>query len=80
MTDSNDRHDGREEGTTVRCARCRSVLAWGEDVFTVETGVCGPRGFVPLEAPLVFCSGDCVIRHFSDGVDDEPQQLARRVP
>lgn len=64
-----------------RCARCRSNIEYGEDLYTVEFGVMGPRGVVPLEAPLVFCSRECVVRHFQDEEDASPlRQQPRRVP
>ncbi len=62
------------------CAECRKKLELGEDVLTVESGVLGPRGIVPLEEPLVFCSALCMIGQFSGRPSDEPTQLPRRVP
>lgn len=64
-----------------RCARCHSSIEYGEDLYTVEFGVMGPRGVVPLEAPLVFCSRECVVAHFRDEDDERPpRQMPRRVP
>lgn len=71
---------GQDSRKFGRCAHCRSNIEYGEDLYTVEFGVMGPRGVVPLDAPLVFCSTDCVIAYFRDEEDHPIRQMPRRVP
>ena len=33
---------------SVRCDQCRKKVEYGQDVITVERGVIGPRGSIPL--------------------------------
>jgi len=41
---------------SLRCAYCRSRLDLGRDVLARLHGVVGPRGFIPLEEPVVLGS------------------------
>lgn len=47
----------------------------GVDVIQLQDGVMGPRGFVPLDEPELFCSAECLHD------EDEPEYtLPRRIP
>jgi hypothetical protein len=54
-----------------RCAYCRTQLALGTDVLAVTRGVVGPRGFIPLEEPVLVCSEVCLAR-YAEPVEDGP--------
>lgn len=60
------------------CSRCRRTIDLGRDVMAVEQGVVGPRGFVPLEDPLLFCGEACLKGHFDD--DGDIVEMPRRIP
>lgn len=62
----------------LKCTRCQRTLDLGIDVVSVEEGVIGPRGIVPLKEPSLFCGEDCVAGHFGD--DTQVERLPRRVP
>ena len=52
----------------MKCTACDSELDIGRDIIQVIEGVIGTRDFVPLEDALVFCSDDCLRKHFrADG-------------
>ncbi|QNN23338.1 hypothetical protein HED60_13980 [Planctomycetales bacterium ZRK34] len=68
--------DDNQQGVK-RCAQCGRILQLGEDVLTVEEGVVGPRGLVPLGDMVFFCSARCLSEHFDDR--DRPN-LPRRIP
>ena len=59
-----------EEQPRLRCQQCRREIALGEDLITVEKGVLGPRGVVPLGNVLIFCSEKHVREYFANGNDD----------
>ena len=64
----------------MNCAHCREEIDYGKDVLSVEEGVAGPRGFVPLEEKLFFCSEEC-LRDYYDKVDlSKLPKVKRRVP
>ena len=67
-----------EKQQELHCHHCKHRLELGEDVLTVEEGVIGPRGVVPLQEVLVFCSERCLGEHFDGG--NETVTLPRRVP
>jgi hypothetical protein len=52
------------------CAMCRGELGQGMDVHSLTRGVIGPRGFITLEEPLLFCSDDCLSAYYN-GADKE---------
>jgi len=61
----------------VRCARCGAVRRYGDDLVAVTRGVLGPRGFVPVEEPELFCGEGCV----AGSLQKEPvEKLHRRIP
>ena len=60
------------------CAECRKPLDLGVDVLTLEPGVIGPRGVVPLGDAQLFCSEACLRGHLGTG--EPPATLKRRVP
>ena len=62
---------------TKTCAQCRRTLDPGVDVLTVEQGVIGPRGLVPLGELGFFCDETCLRRYYGN---DEIEQLKRRIP
>ena len=53
----------------VKCDQCRKKVEYGRDVITVERGVIGPRGPIPLDEKACFCSEECVANYF----DREPR-------
>lgn len=61
----------------VRCGTCGCELALGRNVLRLQEGVIGPRGFIELEDPPVFCGYDCLRRkvgvvRFPDGLWRQP--------
>jgi hypothetical protein len=54
-----------------RCAYCRASLALGTDVLALTRGVLGPRGFIPLEEPVLLCSEACLAR-YAEPVEEGP--------
>lgn len=62
---------------TEMCENCRRELDIGVDVMRVEEGVMGMKGFVPLEAIMLFCSEKCLKDYFDLG--DLPS-VRRRIP
>lgn len=48
-----------------RCTACAQRLELGQDLLSAQHAVLGPRGLVPLEPPLPFCSEKCVSQHFT---------------
>lgn len=68
-----------ESGAIWRCRQCDREMQLGEDAFELEQGVLGPRGFVPLENTVLFCSEACA-RGFLGGTNEEIKKLPRRVP
>ena len=61
------------------CSACDKEIQLGEDVVTVERGVMGPRGLVPLQDAEFFCSERCLVEDLSGGLI-ERKTLPRRVP
>ena len=57
--------------TTPRCAYCRAKLTLGTDTIALTRGVLGPRGFIPLEAPVLVCSEACLAK-YTEPVEDGP--------
>lgn len=47
-----------------RCANCREKIELGQAVIGAHQGVLGPRGFVPLEEPLLLCTEECTSDHY----------------
>lgn len=52
----------------------------GKDVLGVQEGVIGPRGFVPLEDMLFFCSDDCSRDYFGKVDLSKLPKVNRKVP
>ena len=59
------------------CANCNMELEIGKDTITVQEGVTGLKGFIPLENILYFCCDKCLRDYFDIG--DLPS-MPRRVP
>jgi hypothetical protein len=51
----------------MNCAQCRKELGVGSDVLSVQQGVVGTRGIVPLDEPVVLCSENCTRSYHDDG-------------
>ena len=64
-----------EENEKMTCVSCRRDIDLGNDVLSLERGVVGPRGFVPLGDIRLFCSESCAEEYF-DG--DEPTEKVKR--
>jgi hypothetical protein len=74
-----NQEEQQEEGKTgLRCDQCRRPVEYGADVITVEKGVSGPRGVVPLGEALTFCSDECLASYF--GGDDDLPRISYRIP
>lgn len=54
----------------MECGYCRRTLALGRDALGLQKGVLGPRGFVPLEEMVLFCSELCLRAYFNSS-DEE---------
>jgi hypothetical protein len=75
---THDEVDEYEEGDEKHiCLQCRRRLRLGVDVWSVEQGVIGPRGVVPLEAALLFCGEECLSKYFNGA---EVEVKPRRIP
>jgi hypothetical protein len=72
-----DVHMDDDEHTPRKCEQCRRRLDLGVNVYSAEEGVIGPRGFVSLEQPNLFCGESC-LRDCFDDVD--VLRLKRRIP
>ncbi len=59
----------------IQCTYCRSKIAIGGDCWGVQQGVMGNERFIPLEDQLIFCSEECVHKHFNGSL-----RLAERIP
>lgn len=56
------------------CANCRKPLTLGTNLYGLQEGVIGPRGFVPLEDPVLLCTMQCVRAHGTD-VPSGPERI-----
>ena len=61
----------------AHCAHCRRKLDLGVDALRLENGVIGPRGFVSLSDPKMFCDEGCAEHFFAN---EEVVRLPRRIP
>ena len=61
------------------CSMCRRELADASDVLEVQEGIVGLRGIVPLTAPLVFCSENCLRAYFEGKAKERPKHR-RKIP
>ncbi len=66
-----------DEHAPCKCDQCRRGLNLGVNVYRAEDGVIGPRGFVSLDQPQLFCCESC-LRDFYDDVD--VLRLPKRIP
>ena len=48
------------------CKVCRNIILLGADLYCVQRGVLGHRGFVPLDDTTLVCSETCVRDHHQD--------------
>jgi len=51
-----------QQGKEARCKACGRKLNQGADIVALQEGVLGPRGFIPLEELVFFCSDVCLSR------------------
>ena len=56
-----------ETKSKLQCEYCRREIQLGEDLWTLEKGVIGPRGVVPLGKVIVFCREEHLKKFFDDG-------------
>ena len=68
------------ENKKLRCESCRREIQLGEDLWTVEKGVSGPRGVVPLGKVMVFCGEEHVRNYFDNGENDSGADIGFRIP
>ncbi len=81
--DEHDLNNSDDDGDhdSKACAHCQRPLDLGVDVLSVEEGVIGPRGIVPLNDRRFFCSDECLARHFGDlDADRKREHMPRRIP
>ena len=57
------------------CAYCNKKLYLGVDAIDAKKGVIGPRGFVPVDEQLLFCSDACICKYFDDPTNDEEERI-----
>ena len=79
MYDEKETTDEEHGAETTVCEQCRRELALAADVLTVEQGVIGPRGVVPLNDVRFFCCEECLSAYFGSNNKDIPK-MPRRVP
>lgn len=60
----------------MQCPECGRELAYGDDAISLQRGVIGPRGVVPLREAEVFCSDACLEASF----DGDAEAVSRRIP
>jgi hypothetical protein len=63
------------ENPKLQCGNCRRQLDIGVDVLSVEEGVIGMKGFIPLEKSLLFCCEKCLCEYFD--LNDLPKYPGR---
>lgn len=64
----------------LQCAECEKKIDYGRDVITVEKGVVGPRGVIPLGETMTFCSEECVSNYFNGPPSHDLPKLPPRIP
>ncbi len=69
----------QQEHETRQCAACQRELRMGDDCLTIQQGVLGPRGLVPLGDKTFLCDHVCAERHF-DSSGPPTEKLPRRIP
>jgi hypothetical protein len=57
------------------CATCRQNIDQGRDAYSVQKGVIGTRGFIPLDDSDFYCSVECVRDNFRASA-----QVSHRIP
>ncbi len=57
------------------CTLCRARLDVGVNCWATRQGVMGNERFIPLEEKSLFCSEECVHRHFNGSM-----RLTRKLP
>jgi len=55
-----------ENAKKLICVKCQRHLELGMDVIELQEGVIGPRGFVPLEDAVLYCSEQCLKDNFNN--------------
>lgn len=68
-----------EDEDTIECAECHARIDLGRDLIRLEQGVLGPRGLVPLENAVYFCSESCMQEHVC-GNEATVEKRPRRMP
>ena len=69
-----------ENKQNLACANCASPIDLGEDLLTVEKGVSGPRGVVPLGDQRTFCSENCLKDFFETTIVSNGLEISERQP
>ena len=64
----------------LKCEHCRQEIQLGEDLWTVEKGVSGPRGVVPLGKVMVFCGEEHLKEFFDEGNNENETDIGFRIP
>lgn len=59
-------NEDEEQGNARRCRNCNSNLNLGNEFLSVEEGVIGKNGPVPLEPTRMFCSIECMTDFYAD--------------
>lgn len=59
----------------TKCTLCRARLEIGINCWATQQGVMGGKRFIPLEEQSIFCSEECVHRHFNGSL-----RVGRRLP
>ena len=69
-----------KEQQEFQCAECERKIEYGRDVITVEKGVVGPRGVIPLDEATTFCGEECVGNYFNGTPNPDLPKLPPRIP
>lgn len=64
----------------MKCSTCQHELEEGANVFEVQEGIMGTRGFVPLDSAQLFCSVECLKDYFTAAKGYDRWKVKRRVP
>ena len=79
-TENGENGSETARNSLVRCERCHRAIEFGEKAFEFEEGFIGPRGFVPLERTMLFCSEQCLREFLPDEQDANVERIPRRIP
>jgi len=51
-----------------QCAFCQSKIEIGLNCWAAQQGVMGSKRFIPLENQTIFCSEECIHKHFNGAI------------